>query len=108
VQRLDRMTYYFGLRYIEPLDSDLATFSMQYQLSDKYALEFTQSYDFSQSQDVSSEIGIIRAFDTVTAKLTIFSDSTTGDNGVTFNIFPTGLGPSVSSSAGKTVSNNPH
>jgi hypothetical protein len=107
VQRLDRLSYYFGLRYIEPLDSDLATFTAQYQLSTKYALEFTQSYDFSQSQDVSSEFGIIRAFDTVTAKLTVFSDSTTGDNGVTFNIFPTGLGPSVSSE-GKSVTNNPH
>jgi hypothetical protein len=88
VKDYDRLAYYLGLRYINPLQSDLATFAIQYELSAKYTLEFSQSYDFGLSKDTSSELAIRRKFEVLTAEIAIFHDSTTGDSGVRFNIYP--------------------
>jgi hypothetical protein len=85
-KRGDRLGYYFGLRYIEPLNSNIATFSANYQLTAKYSLQFTQSYDFRQNQNTNSSFTIFRQFDMLTASLGIFHDSTSGDSGVQFNI----------------------
>jgi hypothetical protein len=111
VKRYDRLNYYLGLRYIEQLNSDIATFATQYQLTSKYFVEFTQSYDFGQNSDVSSEIALRRQFDRLSATLSVFHDSTTGDSGVLFRVSPEGFGSDtgVSPLAGKTSNNNnPH
>ena len=62
VNRLDRLSYYAGLRYIEQLNSNLATFAMQYQLTTKYSFELSQSYDFGQ-KDVSIDLTLRRQSD---------------------------------------------
>jgi hypothetical protein len=92
----DRFAYYLGLRYIEPLDSDLATFAVQYALTAKYTIEYSQSYDFGQNKNANSEVTLRRRFDVLTAEVSVFHDSATGDSGATFNVYPTGLGPTNS------------
>jgi len=91
VKDYDRLAYYLGLRYIDPLDSDLATFAVQYQLTAKYTMEFSQSYDFGQNKDTSSEFTLRRRFDVLTAAISVYHDSTTGDSGVRFNLYPQDL-----------------
>jgi lipopolysaccharide transport LptD-like protein len=93
VKDYDRLAYYLGLRYIEPLDSDLATFAVQYQLTAKYTMEFSQSYDFGQNKDTNSEITLRRRFDVLTAEISVYHDSTTGDSGVRFNLYPQDMTP---------------
>jgi hypothetical protein len=92
-QRYDRMAYYLGLRYIQALNSDIGTFAVQYQLSTKYAFEFSQGYDFGQNQNTHSEFRLQRRFDIITAEFGVFHDSASGDSGVSFNLYPTGFGP---------------
>jgi len=93
VSRYDRLSYYLGLRYIEQLNSDIATFAIQYQLTAKYNLVFSQSYDFGAQQDVGTDITVERQFDRLTCDLTIFHDSVENNSGVQFNVYPTGLVP---------------
>jgi hypothetical protein len=92
----DRFAYYLGLRYIEPLNSDLATFAVQYELTAKYEVEYSQSYDFGQNKNANSEVTLRRKFDVLTAEVSVFHDSASGDSGATFNVYPTGLGPTNS------------
>jgi lipopolysaccharide export system protein LptA len=92
-KRGDRLSYYFGLRYIEQLNSDIATAAATYQITSKYAVQFSQSYDFGQSQDVSSSFTLSRQFESLGASITTYYDSTSGDSGVQFNVFAAGLPP---------------
>jgi LPS transport system D len=93
VQRYDRVGYYLGLRYIEQLNSDIATFAIVYQLTAKYLVVFSQGYDFGAGQDVGTDITVERQFDRLTCDLTVFHDSVENNSGVEFNIYPTGLVP---------------
>ena len=90
VNRLDRLSYYAGLRYIEQLNSNLATGAIQYQLTTKYSFELSQTYDFGQ-RDVSTDLTIRRQFDRLTLEVGVFHDSISGNNGFKFNLIPTGL-----------------
>ena len=92
VKRDTRLSYFLGLRYIEQLNSDIATFAAEYELTAKYTLQFSQSYDFGVSKNVTSTFGIRRRFDTLTAALTIFHDASTGESGFRFNVEPEGFG----------------
>jgi LPS transport system D len=98
VKRYDRLAYYLGLRYIEQENSDLATASISYQLTTKYTLILTQSYDFGQ-KDVATYFSMVRQFDRLTCAATIYHDSTTGDSGFEFNVYPVGLAPKSNPSA---------
>jgi hypothetical protein len=92
----DRVAYYIGLRYIDPVNSSLATFAIQYQLTAKYQIEFLQSFDFDTNQNTQSEVTLRRTFDVLVGEFSVFHNSTTGDNGVRFNLYPPGMGPSTS------------
>jgi hypothetical protein len=90
----DRVAYYLGMRYIDPLNSALATFAIQYQLTAKYQIEFLQSFDFDTNQNTQSEVTLRRTFDVLVGEFSVYHNATTGDNGVKFNVYPPGMGPS--------------
>jgi hypothetical protein len=91
VRRDPRLSYYFGTRYINQLNSNIATFAFNYQLTKKYALAFSQSYDFSQKDDVSSSITMTRKFDRIFLAVRVYHNSIDSSSGVTFNLIPEGL-----------------
>jgi hypothetical protein len=86
-----RITYFIGTRYIAPLDSNITTFAISYDISKKYTVAFSQSFDFSQAQDVNTTGYIIRKFDSFTGALQIFYDATVDESGVSFNLYPNGM-----------------
>lgn len=98
VQRDERLSYYVGTRYIEPLNSNITTFSANYQLTAKYALQFSQSFDFGQGKNVDTNITISRDFDRLIAEFTFYHDSSTDESGFRFNLFPSDL-PQAGSAA---------
>jgi hypothetical protein len=91
VRRNPRLAYYVGTRYINELNSNIATFAFDYQLTKKYSLAFSQSFDFSQKDDVSSSITMTRKFDRVFFAVRIYHNSIDDTSGITFNLIPEGL-----------------
>jgi len=91
VQRDERLSYFFGLRYIGDLDSDLATAQVNYEISRKYSVSLTQSFDFGQSQDVNYSFSLIRKFDRFSASLQAYYDQASHQSGVSFSVQPFGL-----------------
>ncbi len=46
VSRDPRLRYYFGWRYIQPLDSSVGTAGVRYRIDEKYTASLFQQYDF--------------------------------------------------------------
>lgn len=89
VRRGDRISYYLGVRHIAPLDSSIASFVIDYELSTRYLLGMSQSYDFGQNEYVTSSFNVTRRFDRFTLALRLTIDDVTGDTGVSLNLRPT-------------------
>lgn len=86
-----RVIYFIGTRYVAPLDSNVTTVAVSYDLSKKYTVAFSQSFDFSKSQDVNTTGYLIRKFDSFTVSLQVFYDATIDESGVSFNLYPNGM-----------------
>jgi len=97
VQRDVNTSYYIATRYIEELNSNIATVAGSYKLSTKYRLSFSQSYDFSGDGTVSSGLSVQRKFDRFTAILSASYSNTDDFGGVSFSLVPDGLGRGVDS-----------
>lgn len=91
VEHDPRVTYFIGTRYIAPLDSNITTFAVTYDLSKKYTFAVTQSFNFSSNQDVNSTVILVRKFDTFVAAVQVFYDATVDESGVSFNLYPNGI-----------------
>jgi LPS transport system D len=91
VQRDERLSYFFGLRYLADLDSNVATAEVNYEVSRKYSVALTQSFDFGQSHDVYYSFSLIRKFDRFAVTLRSFYDQTSHESGVSFSVQPFGL-----------------
>ena len=98
VIRGDRLSYYLGTRYIAELDSDQATFELNYQLDRKYTLSASESVDLSQNRNVEYSASITRRFDNFSAAVNVYYDQTTNNEGFSFTVNPTGLGRGLGSS----------
>ena len=107
-QRDTRLGYFLGLRYISasyppqpstPLaigtqttHSTIATIAANYELSQKYSLLLEQSFDFTSRSNLNTQIMLIRKFDRFFMAVKFFHDETNNESGVSFNIYPEGLG----------------
>jgi hypothetical protein len=92
VQRSDRLGYFIGQRYIQPLASNILTTAVTYELTSKYTFAVRQSYDFGVQAEVTSDFSIIRHFDRFFVSFTLRYDEIGGNSGFEVNIFPEGLG----------------
>lgn len=97
VQRDDRLTWFLGTRYIEPLDSNITTASIIYKMSARYSLALQESFDFGENEGVLSAASIIRRFDRFATTVTFYHDERDDDSGVRFSVAPDGLGGSLGS-----------
>ena len=88
VRRDERLSYFASLRYIELLDSNIASVLAQYELSRKYQLTFQQSYDFGRSENVTSAIELKRRFDTFFVTFTFSYSLVDEQTGFSINIYP--------------------
>jgi hypothetical protein len=94
-RRDTRVAYYLGFRYIDVLDSDIATLALSYELTPKYSVGFRQSYDFGggseNSGNVYSSVSFQRKFDRFLMMLSVYNNSTDGNHGFSFGLFPEGF-----------------
>lgn len=106
VRRDPRVSYFLGIRYIDPLNSTIGTATVIYQMSKKYQLALSQSYNFSDTNNVDSAVEVTRHFDKFWATLRVYHDSITDQSGVGFLLYPEGLGPRTSASSVSELFNN--
>jgi hypothetical protein len=99
VRRDPRVSYFFGIRYIEPLDSTIGTAMVIYQISKKYQLALSQSHDFAATNNVNSAAEVTRFFDKFWASFRVYHDSISDQSGIGFLIYPAGFGPSTGATA---------
>jgi hypothetical protein len=98
VSRDPRLSYYIGTRYIEDLDSCIASIVMDYALTMKYSVAITQSYDFGeQNGTVYTAASLRRKFDRFSMLFTVYHDEHENEGGFRFAIYPEGLGVGIGS-----------
>jgi hypothetical protein len=90
-RRDTRVAYYVGFRYIDELDSDIATIALSCELTRKYSIGIRQSYDFGAADNVYSSISFQRRFDRFVMMISAYNNSTDGNNGISFGLFPEGF-----------------
>ena len=96
VGRGDRVTYYTGLRYIGSINSTIASFSTQYQLTPKYSVNFAVAIDLARDAK-GGNVNIIRHFDRFYAGVGAYYDQTERESGFNIIFYPEGFGSSVNS-----------
>ena len=98
-QRDERIQYFVGLRYIgTDLNSTIASFLMNYQISTKYSVLTQYSFNFSEHSSDEASITVIRHFDRFYVSFEYFYDRIQDDSGFRVGVFPEGLGGNVSTS----------
>jgi hypothetical protein len=103
IQRDPRISYFVGTRYIGQINSTIASFAMNYELSAKYALLLNLSYSLSERRNQSSSITLVRHFDRLFANVTLYYDAVDDTSGFRFGLTPEGLGPGASTDALSTI-----
>ena len=102
VRRDTRLSYFVSNRYVADLNSNITGIHVDYQMTPKYTLDLDQQFDFTQGQNVYSSAALVRQFDTFFMAIRYYVDETTNQKGVSFNIFPSGLGQGLDTSAFST------
>ena len=92
VRRDTRLDYYLGNRYIADIHSNITTAAVDYQLTSKYSMSFSQSVDFGLGKNVESAFALSRRFDNFFLIIKATNDETTGQSGFGINILPVGVG----------------
>jgi len=97
VGRGDRATYYTGVRYIGELDSTIASFTSNYQLTAKYAINFGAAIDLAETESRGGTLTVVRRFDRFFLSVGTFYDATEEEGGLQFSIYPEGLAAGIGS-----------
>lgn len=91
VGRSDRVSYYTGVRYIGQLDSTIASFTANYQLTSKYSVNLGASIDLAETDSKGGTLTIVRRFDRFSLAVRTYYDATEDQGGVEFAVYPEGL-----------------
>ena len=92
IRRDEKLSYFIGNRYVAAVDSNITSIAVNYELTTKYILSLDQEFDLTQGNNVYSSAAMIRRFDTFYMAFRYFFDETTKQNGISFNLYPMGLG----------------
>jgi hypothetical protein len=96
-QRDQRLAYFLGARYIGEINSTIATFAANYDLSAKYAIRFSESINLSDQENQDTTVTLTRKFDRFFMTFTFFYDAVEDTSGFRFGIYPEGLGYGLTS-----------
>jgi hypothetical protein len=98
VGRGDRASYYTGVRYIGQLDSTIASFTANYQLTSKYSINLAASVDLAETDSKGGSLTVVRRFDRFSLAVRSYYDATEDEGGVEFAVYPEGLGAGLGTS----------
>src|SRR5206468_3541744 len=99
VSRGERLAYFLGQRYIEPLNSNITTVAATYELTPKYTVGLRQSFDWSVNHNVTTDVTFLRHLDRFFLAVTLRYDEIGSQSGFMINFFPEGLGKASAGSA---------
>lgn len=97
VQRDARLAYFLGARYIGEINSTIASFALNYDLSAKYSIRFAESLNLSDSENQDTTVTLVRKFDRFFMTFTAYYDNVEDVSGFRFGLYPEGLGYGFSS-----------
>jgi hypothetical protein len=90
ISRGSRLSYYIGDSYIQALESQVLSFNANYNLTNKYNLNFNQSLDFGLSRAEVTYLTVTRRFDVFSISVSVYHDEINRVNGFNVNLFPAG------------------
>jgi hypothetical protein len=90
VRRDERMSWYIGTSYIDELDSNITTVGLNYTISKKYSVGYTQAFDFGDGENVNYLATLNRRFDSFYLLFRAAYDQTTDESSFGVNLLPVG------------------
>jgi hypothetical protein len=97
VQRDTRLSYFVGVRYIDIVDSVIASFATNYSLTAKYSLQLVESVSLNDRRSQNTSVTLTRRFDRYFVTFTFYYNQVDDEGGFRFGIFPEGLGYGLTS-----------
>lgn len=91
VERSPRFSYLIGYRFIDPTESNLLGFDMNYRLTEKHTLAVRELFDIDRGQTLDFTIALIRRFPRWFGAISFELDEAEDDFGVSFSLWPEGL-----------------
>ncbi|MGD0462877.1 MAG: LPS assembly protein LptD [Tepidisphaeraceae bacterium] len=88
--RSARLSYYIGDAYVQALDSQVFSFSANYNLTAKYQMGIYQALDFGASRAAVTSLSLTRRFDAFAVSVSMYHDGIANTNGLNVNLFPAG------------------
>ncbi len=92
VSRSDRLTYYVDDAYLQVLNSNVLSFTVEYKLSPKYLIQFNQSIYSGNTHDISTTVMVVRQFNTFAISADVSHDAIAHTDTFHVNLIPTALG----------------
>ncbi|MDP6380327.1 MAG: LptA/OstA family protein, partial [Phycisphaerae bacterium] len=90
VTRSPRMSYYVGLRYVNPADSNRAVFSLDYVINPKWRLRIFQDFDIEEGENASSRFALVRTLHRWTMTISLNRDAIREITGIMVELQPIG------------------
>ena len=95
VERPPRLSYLIGYRFIDPTDSNLLAFDLNYQLTEKHTFALRERFDLDRGRTLDFTIGLVRRLPRWFTAITFEIDEGEDDFGVSFSLWPEGLSKAV-------------
>lgn len=95
VERPPRLSYLVGYRFIKATDSNLLAVDVNYQLTEKHTFAVRERFDLDRGRSLDLTFGLIRRLPRWFTALSFEIDEGEDDYGVSFSLWPEGLGSAV-------------
>lgn len=92
-ERTDRLRFYLGYYYLDPVGTSATVFSTTYIINPKYAFTWSSSYNFGDSQNLGQSLMITRTGSDLQVSLGLGWDPLRDNFNATFEVYPTVMGP---------------
>lgn len=86
-----RVRYFAGVRYIGETNATIGTFTIDYDISERYAVALNQSFTFQEDTSQSTNLQLIRRFEQFIFAVTVYFDQIDDEGGITFSLTPRNL-----------------
>lgn len=91
VERSPRFSYLVGYRFIDPTNSNLLGFDLNYKLTEKHTLAVRELFDLDRGATLDFTIALVRRFPRWFGAISFELDEAEDDFGVSFSLWPEGL-----------------
>ena len=88
IQREPRVQYFVGARYIGELNSTIGTFSVDYELTQRYSIAFNESFNLTEGASQNTSLELVRKFEQFVLTLTVYFDQIEDEGGIAFSVSP--------------------